>query len=97
MAKMSIKVERMWDAADVRKMCIKYSFYTRGDCEAYDKMLTFVRKNKPTTNIIYKVAEDIYNHSDMRRYSCEKDEAIAAIMFDLDRECVVSHYEINRA
>jgi len=99
MAKMSIKVERMWDSADVRNLCIKNRFYTCGDCEAYDKMLTFVRKNKPTANNIFKVAEDIYNHSDIDLdcYGVSKDEMIAGMMFEISRKCVTEHFKIERA
>lgn len=95
MKKAKINVEKVWDAEDVRKMCIKSSYYTRGDCEAYRKMLTFVSKHKPTTGNIYQVAEDIAKHSEMSGFT--DDEAVELIMFKLDRECVTTCYEIERA
>ena len=83
---------------EVRNMCIKHEYYTAGDCEAYEKILNFVESHKPTTNNIYKVATDIFKHSDINldHYGVDEDEMIQAIMFDIHKECVSVHYEINR-
>lgn len=93
---MKINEKKYWGMSEVRSMCIKHRFYTAGDCEAYGKMLNFVSNHKPTTNNIYKVATDIFEHSDidLDRYGCDRNEMIQAIMFDIHKECVSVLYEI---
>ena len=93
---MKINKSETWASEKVRTMCIKHRYYTAGDCEEYSKMLSFVSNHKPTTNNIYKVAADIYEHSDidLERYGVEKNEMITAIMFEINSECVTAHYEI---
>lgn len=49
----------------VRELCIKYDFYTCGDCLEYDNLLwNLVGYHKLTTNRAIKIATDIKNHSD---------------------------------
>ena len=96
MAKTKIEVERYWNAARVRIMCIKHERYTCGDNEAYEKMLLYVDNHKPNKESIFRVAEDIVKHSDLSDYGCDEDENIAAIMFDISRECVTEHFKIHR-
>ncbi len=93
---MKINEKKYWGMDKVRRMCILHKYYTSGDFEAYGKMLHFVSNHKPTTNNIYKVATDIFEHSniDLDRYGCDRNEMIQAIMFDIHRECVSVHYEI---
>lgn len=93
---MKINKSETWASEKVRSLCIKNRYYTAGDCEEYGKMLAFVSNHKPTTNNIYKVAEDIYEHSDidLGKYGVEKNEMISAIMFEINKECVSAHYEI---
>lgn len=92
---MRIKVTNAWDSCRVRNLCIKNNYYTRGDCDAYGKMLEFVDANKPTPNNIYKVADDIVRHSEMEKYNCEEKELIQAVMYDLANTVVKSHFEIG--
>ena len=56
--------ERFWDSDSIREACIKFSWYTCGNCTDYHKMLDFVDSHKPTDNNISKVIEDIFNHSE---------------------------------
>ena len=58
------KFERFWNSNSVRETCIKFEWYTEGNCDDYQKMLDFVDSHKPTDNNICKVVEDIFNHSD---------------------------------
>lgn len=96
MAKLHVvKETRSWDSCRVRNMCIKNNYYTRGDCEAYGKMLEFVDKNRPTTSTIYDVACDIVKHSDLDKYNCDEKELIQAVMYDLANTVVKSHFEIR--
>jgi hypothetical protein len=93
-----INESKIWSADRIWTMCNKHEYYTRGYNEDYSKMLNFVTNHKPTTNNIYKVAMDIFEHSDINldHYGVDKDEMIQAIMFDIHNECVSVHYEINR-
>lgn len=98
MAKTRIECGRVWSASKVRSLCVKRNFYTCGDNEAYGRMLLYVDKHNPSKENIFRVAEDIYNHSeiDLDEYGCEKDDMIAGIMFDISRECVSEYFKIHR-
>ena len=58
------KFERFWDSESVRKVCVKFDWYTQGNYYDYSKMLGFVDSHKPTDRNINWVVEDIFNHSD---------------------------------
>lgn len=60
----SHKLVNYFDMEDVRAMCIKYDFYTCGDCEAYDHMLSDLCRGDMTSDRIIEIAEDIVEHSD---------------------------------
>lgn len=92
---MKIKETRLWDSYRVRNMCIKHDYYTRGDNEAYRKMLEFVDANSPNKTNIYKVAKDIVSHSDMDSYIGEDAELIQGVMYDLANDVVKTHFEIQ--
>lgn len=50
-----------------RAMCIKHQYYTRGDCEAYDKLLSVIYNHDSyiiSGDRLYDVAKDIKDHSD---------------------------------
>jgi len=49
---------------DVRDMCIRYDLYTRGDNEAYSKMLDKCNTDHATPELLEEIAVDITNHSD---------------------------------
>ena len=55
---------RIMSSEDLRLLCIKKNWYTCGDCEDYDKLLKMPDGKNITTNIIIKIATDIYEHSD---------------------------------
>lgn len=83
----TITSKRMWSATGVRSACISNDLYTRGDNEAYSKMLGFVDGHQPTTEAIYRVAKDIADHS--------REQTICNVMFILEREAVVTSFEID--
>lgn len=84
-----IKETRNWNSNSVRAMCIKHELYTRGDNEAYSKMLNYVDAHKePTLEDMVNVAGDIIAHSD---YEGE----IADMMFNLGNEAIISFYDVE--
>ena len=86
---MKIKVEKRLHADDVQRLCIKQNYYTCGDIEAYDKMLTMCNSNKVTNQLIYKIAVDIAIHSDLDRiynqYGVSYKEFLEALMFEINK------------
>lgn len=78
----------IWSATEVRHLCIKNEWYTRGDNRAYSAMLDMVDESEPTTSNLYKVAKDIKEHSNT-------DSDIAGIMFLMKKYCVTSFYTIE--
>ena len=96
MAKITITETKTWCLDDVRSLCIERDYYTRGTCKDYDKMLHFVATHEPTKMNIYKVAKDIVEHSNLDRYSEEREELIAGVMYDITDYAVNTHYTITR-
>lgn len=82
-----IKEERRWDSESVRIACVKFGWYTKGDVQAYNKMLDLVEKSEPTALNIYKVAEDILKHSE--------GETTENIMFVLQKEACNTFFTIG--
>lgn len=78
-----------WSSSDIRSMCIKNDWYTAGDIKAYSKMLDFVEENEPTKLNIWKVAQDVLEHSD------DKDLYVEAIMFVIANDVVKTFYEVH--
>lgn len=77
---------------EVRNLCIKENYYTRGDNEAYRNLLfTLCKKEDPTVEDIYEIASDIVDHSDTDRlqYECgeELDEIKRNIACNILNEC----------
>jgi len=83
-----IKEERRWSSNSVRSVCIKFDWYTRGDVRAYSKMLDFVEENEPTALNIYRVAEDILEHTS------DDEETIENIMFVLQKEACNTFFTV---
>ena len=84
----NIEVTRTWSAASVRSMCINHSFYTCGDNEDYSHMLDWVDRLYPSTETLFFIAEDIRKHS---TYGIP----VESIMFDLEREAVITYFEVK--
>lgn len=70
---------RLIQCTDLRTLCIKNNWYTRGDCEEYDDLFENVRAywNIGTTELAW-IAKNIKDHSDT-------DYEITNIMFELHR------------
>lgn len=82
-----MKETRMISMYDVRTECIKNNWYTNGDCEAYDNMLTFVNSLEyATTDDLETIATDIKEHS-------TTDYEIETIMFVLANDCCKTFFE----
>lgn len=93
-----IETEKIWLASDVRHVCIKNNWYTRGTCEEYENMLNMVESYYPSDVRIFYVAEDIFEHSNqdywIRDGGLSKEEAIESIMFVLANDVVKTFYKI---
>ena len=83
----AITRNRRWGRDTVREACIRNDLYTCGDNEAYNKMLDMVERTAPTTKAMYLVAKDIQEHS--------FEQTITNVMFILEREAVITTFEIN--
>ena len=76
-----MKETRKIDCCKVRAACIRYNWYTAGDCEEYDNMFNFIRNlQTATTDDLKAVATDIKEHSDT-------EYEIADIMFVIANDC----------
>lgn len=81
--------KRILSAEDVRNVCIKHNYYTRGDVKAYEKMLDrFIGHDKIVSDaLLITTAEDIYQHTDIPRmckeYGCDEEECLREILFEL--------------
>ena len=78
-----------WSSRDIRNMCIKNNWYTAGDIKAYSRMLDLVEDNEPTKLNIWKVAQDILEHSS------EDGLYVEAIMFAIANDVVKTFFEIH--
>ena len=83
-----IKEVCKWDSEEIRSLCIRQRYYTRGNIESYSSMLEFVRENEPTLENMYWVAVDIVDHSDDFMIDVEH------VMFLISHEVVGRFYEI---
>lgn len=85
----SYTVSKKWDWYTVRDFCIRHEFYTRGDSEAYNTMLTYVDEHDPETLDIERVAFDILDHSSQE---INDTFIIDDIMYLLNKECVCTYF-----
>ena len=82
-----MKEVRTISSRDVRKACISYDWYTCGDCEEYEHILSYVDElARVTTDELETIATDIKQHSDT-------DYEIKSIMFVLANECCITFIE----
>lgn len=92
-----MKAERYLESSKVREMCIKYQYYTCGDCKDYEWMLDACdRCNAENVDEVKLIALDIYYHSTLREddeYSPE--EKLAGIMYGLYNECMETIIDFN--
>lgn len=81
-------VKRYISAGKVRNICIENGYYTRGDNEAYSKMLDSINvKDEFNDEKLKSVAVDIYNHSDIENmmllYGIDELEVMEHIVYTL--------------
>ena len=82
----------------VRAKCIQKDWYTRGDCIAYDNMLGMCRTPdwddaEYTIELLEKIAEDIYQHSNPDRWEGYGENPVCNIMFELREDACYSLFE----
>lgn len=71
----------------IRKACIENNWYTCGDCEDYDNILTYANNlENATTDELETIATDIKTHS-------KTDYEIESIMFVLANDCCTTFIE----
>ena len=72
---------RFISPTDLRRLCIEENWFTKGDNEAYDRLLGMCRKGseyaKLTTALIARMAISIQMHSDVE----QSDEMLENIMY----------------
>ena len=81
-----LAVRESWSYDDIREMCIRENFYTRGTCDEYETMLNFVETSEPTAENVFVVATDIAKHSSWDDDSWTNNEKIENIAF-----CIVNN------
>lgn len=78
----------------VRSLCIRNNFYTCGDCEEYDNLLSnLCSGNKEiTTSDLIEIADDILKHSSNLFYS---NDDIKSLVFDLANSCCYTVFDFE--
>ena len=79
-----------WELEDIQRMCIEHDWYTRGTCADYEALMDLVRSLEPTPANIYRVAQDISNHSEDVKGSADP----MLIMFHIANDVVMRTFEI---
>lgn len=87
--KVLLRQIRGWFTYNVQQCCISNNLYTKGTGDDYDKMLAFVQENSPAIENVYRVAKDIFEHSDQSEAG-----TITNVMFLLEDEAIHTTYEI---
>lgn len=90
----NIKEIRILPFENLRTVCIKRNWYTRGTCEEYENLFNRLRDEngnaiQVTTGVLYALAEDIMAHSKM-----EDDYEITDVMFELATNCITYFTEV---
>lgn len=86
---------RKLNADDLRSLCIKECWYTRGSCVEYINLLKHVDKIEDvTTDDIVEIASDIYSHSNIEDFGYTMSDVILNIMFKLGKICVTIFEEV---
>lgn len=82
------EVRRIY-SEELRALCIKNGWYTRGDCTAYSHLLNEMANEKEniTTDDIVEIAQDILEHSDT-------DQELTSICFDIAKIAVTFFEEV---
>lgn len=91
--------EKWLDSLKIAELCKKENYYNDGSNDDYEAMLEFAHKHAATDVAIYRIAEDIIAHTDIRNIHLEYytlDEMIVHIMFYINKDCTYTTYAIER-
>lgn len=92
---MKIVTKRTIWADDLRQTCMKYKWYTRGDNQAYAKLLGMCRDphTELTDELLTDIVLDIEEHSDfeefMRVYNLNREELLEWIADQIANDTAV--------
>ena len=64
---MKVKEIKRIDTDKLRNICINHNWYTRGTNADYMNMFKMCKKDNISVNQLYKIAKDIYEHTDIDR------------------------------
>ena len=72
---MTVKEIKRIDTNKLRQICINNNWYTKGSNADYLKMFKMCDKENITTNQLFKIAKDIYIHTDIdeAEEGCSRD------------------------
>ncbi len=71
---------------DVRNLCIRHDYYTRGTCKDYENMFSMIAEDEDIDyEVLSKVATDILEHSDT---DDSLDDVVSYLVYHL--KCCVS-------
>lgn len=79
--KASCKERRVLYASDLRELCIKNRWYTKGTNEDYNNLFDSIRKKEITSDMIIDIAFDIFQHSNLQ------EESFYYVIFEVGRTC----------
>lgn len=83
-----IMEERKWHTDNVRMTCCNHQWYDKGTVEEYSKMLDFVKDNDATGLNIFKVADDIVEHT-------AESWNIETVMFYLMQDACFTYFKVK--
>lgn len=96
-----IKRKEFLYGSQVRALCIRNDFYTQGTNSEYMHLLRDLcggsdgmGLENPTNEQLWDIAQDIYDHSSVKRYGMDREETILNIMYMLANECMSIGFEI---
>lgn len=79
--KASCKERRVLYPSDLKELCIKNRWYTKGTNEDYNNLFDFIREKEITTDAIVDIAFNIFQHSNLH------EESFSFVMFEVGRIC----------
>lgn len=89
-----IETKRIW-SCEIRMVCIEENWYTLGTNEEYTEMLNNCNGMEYTKKRLFKIAKNIYEHSEFYGYEgYEKYDILENIMFILAKKCITTTFQI---
>ena len=85
-----MKELRKLNSNDVRLLCIRHNYYTKGNNEQYGNLLESIYQNEmfnTTTHDIVRIATDILEHSNLDYNMGSKNDYLKNIAFELFEIC----------